>query len=289
MKFRKVLMLLFAFTFANVNGQNKVQGYIFDKQTLNPLPYATIGALHQKYGTYTDTSGFFTLFFINESDSLLISYLGYKNVYTSVGYLNKNTKSFLEPMPINIKEVVVRPKKSRKTEMEIGDFSKKSIGYINPPYHLNIQATFIPFPKEGDCVVIKSICFKYKLLTYNSPLRIRILKPDKLGKPGDDIVTENIIFNNYRRNGKQIAIIDVTKYNITIPQNGVFIAFEWIDHNKNLTTLKDQNTEHGPCIGAISNKNNKSIWSKGYNQQFWFEGPLPLTYAVGLTLVNYTD
>lgn len=44
-------------------GQGKIQGYVLDAGTKEPLPYATIGAVNKNYGCYTDTSGFFTLYF----------------------------------------------------------------------------------------------------------------------------------------------------------------------------------------------------------------------------------
>ncbi|HEY4785623.1 MAG TPA: carboxypeptidase-like regulatory domain-containing protein [Bacteroidales bacterium] len=290
MKLKVLLIVNLVTICALISGQNKVHGYIYDKQTSKLLPFATVGAMNMKYGTYTDTSGFFTLYFSNEHDSLLISYLGFKSVYTTVYDVQRIAKIYLEPNPVQLKEITINPKKTKKKVREIGLFDKKSTGYLLPPYELNIQAAFMAFPKNGEEVVMKSIRFKYKLLKNNSPLRVRILRVTDNGQPGEDMVAENIIFNQYKQNRAQEAVIDILKYNIIMPVNGVFIAFEWIDRDKNLTTTKDQIRDHGPCIGAISNRNTSNpVWSNSYNQRKWVAMSLPLTYAVGLTVVNYTE
>ena len=67
------------------HGQSRIQGYIFDKMTLEPLPYACIGAVNHQYVCYTDTTGLFTLFYSNENDSVKVSYLGYKSSFYTVG------------------------------------------------------------------------------------------------------------------------------------------------------------------------------------------------------------
>lgn len=284
------ILLIFVFVIVSqiVNGQNKIQGYILDKQTLKPLSYATIGALNQQYGTYTDTSGLFTLYFLNITDSLKVSYLGYKSIHVCVQDLQRSTTILIESDPLQLNEVVIKPQKTKKRKLETGYFSDKSKGFLLPHFPLNMNATFIPFPKECEDVIIKSIRFKYKLEGINSPLRIRILKVLDNGEPGDDVVYENIIFKDYKQTGKQIAIVDVSKYNVIMPRNGIFIALEWIDRTPEKTDK--YLGVHGPAIGTIRAIGpSDSKWINSYNHPKWRETSLPWTYAIGLSGVNYSE
>ena len=170
-----------AITSVIVQGQNKIQGYILDKKTSEPLSYATIGALNQQYGSYTDTTGLFILNFLNENDSLKVSYLGYKGLNTTVRDLQSSPKIFLEANPVQIKEIVVNSKKQKSKKMEIGYFSKKPVKTLFIGY--SIIATFIPFPKQEGNIVLKSVKFKYNLSAKNSALRIHVLKVMNSGEP----------------------------------------------------------------------------------------------------------
>jgi hypothetical protein len=284
---RKKLFIILIVIAENVTGQNNIKGYVMDKQTLQPLSYATIGAKNLNYGTYTDSSGLFSLNFLNAGDSIVISHLGYKSSITTVKDIKQNPTLLLDLNPLHLKEVVVNSQKTQKKKMEIGLYSKKS-GYLKPPYNLNIQAILIPFPRGGEEIILKSIRFNYMLLPINSPLRIRVLKVSDNGQPGDDLIFENIIFSTNKSGEKHTAVIDISKYNVAMPNTGVYIAFEWIEHNKKINLSKEEDQQRGPCIGAISKNPSVPFWSNGYNQNKWLETTLPLSYSIGLTVVNYT-
>jgi hypothetical protein len=289
MKLKVFLISIFAITNVFLHGQNKIQGYILDKQTSEPLAYATIGALHQQYGTYTDTSGLFTLYFLKESDSLKISYLGYKSLYTCVGDLQRSVRIHLEPDPVQLKEVAVSPKKKKGKVMEIGFFTKKQGIVMAPHYSINMYASFIPFPEKGENVLIKSVKFTYKMASINYPLRIRILTSKTNGEPGEDIITENIVYNNYLEGERVVGIIDVTRYNVFMLRNGVFIALEWLDFDRT-PVPKEQLSKYGPFIGVIKTSSLvKSDWINNYNQSKWKVNTMPYSNAIGLTVVNYKE
>jgi len=288
MKFKILLIPVFIIFNLFVNGQSKLQGYILDKQTSKPILYATIGAVKFQYGTYSDTSGLFTLYYKSERDSLKISYLGYKSIYTCVKDLQQNSRILLEPNPVQLNEVVINPKKTKKKSMDLGYFSKKYNGFLLPPNSLT-HATFIPFPKDGNYVILKSIRFKYRLEENNTPLRIHILNVVNNGVPGDDMLIDNIIFDTYERHGKQIANIDISKYNLIMPHNGVFITLELIDCDK--SNLTDDIQRKGPAIGVIPNGGpSSSKWYNDYNFPKWYEmTSFRFTFAIGLSVVNYTE
>ena len=292
MSIKSFLITLLAISNVFVYGQNKIQGYVLDKQTAEPLSYATIGALHQQYGTYSDTAGMFTLYYISENDSLKVSNLGYNSLYTCVRNLQKNSKIFLDPNPVKLNEVVINLKKIKIKEMQLGFFTKRPDTNTVPSYSINITATFIPFPANGSNVIIQSVKFPYHMASINFPLRVRILKVKANGEPGDDLISENIIFNQYKKGpelGWSIGSIDMTIYNIYMPQEGIFVALEYIEMDSTPLTLKTGAGKYGPYIGSIKVVNSDiSRWVTVLNQSKWMKSPSPTIYAIGLNVVNYT-
>jgi len=288
MKLNISLIFLLTIVGGVVSGQNKIQGYILDKQTNDPLTYATVGALGFQYGCYADTLGLFTLYYKNENDSLKISYLGYKDIYTTVHNIKNDTKIFLEPNPALLKEVVVTPSKHKPKVMRIGFFSKRYYGVRCTSYPLNLHATFIPFPKDGKIVFIKSIKFAYEIVSKNYPLRVKILKVNENGEPSDGILTENIVFGKYKPFKKHVADIDVSKNNIIMPANGVFVALEWI-MDKPPVVIDNEVGEAGPYIGLVKTTNVTTHWIGSYNQSKWHVLESKSAFSIGLTVVNYDN
>ena len=118
-----VLLLVFTYqsTFAlNLTGKKKndqqdlvlIRGKVINAATKEVLVFATVSVQQSNIGIITNLDGEFTLK-IDESlasGNLEISFLGFKNKVIAISELkgNKNTIE-MEPAPIPIKEVVVRP------------------------------------------------------------------------------------------------------------------------------------------------------------------------------------
>ena len=291
MNYRFLLITVLIAVSMLAHGQRKIQGYILDKVTLEPLPYASIGAIHHQYGCYTDTTGLFTLFYSNENDSVKVSYLGYNSLNSTIKDLKKLTNIFLEVDPMQLNEVVVIPKKTKKKEMEIGFFKRNIVMLRCPSYAVNTFATLIPFPIKGSHVVIKSIKFVYSASTKNYPIRIRILKANENGEPVEDLVNENIIFNNFKPSRaliSTVANIDVSKYNIAMPKTGVFIGIEWLSEGKPLN-YNTRIANDGPYINCVKTDVSSNQTWVNYNNLQWKRLSHIYTLAIGLGVVNYYD
>src|SRR5690349_10189297 len=64
-----------------VQAQKNLQGELLDKQSDEPIPFASVKLLHQEIGVLTDSLGHFSLSYINdESDTLQISSVGYSTL-----------------------------------------------------------------------------------------------------------------------------------------------------------------------------------------------------------------
>lgn len=98
-----------------VTGQNEIviNGNIIDKKTKEFLPYATIVLQNKSIGTISNINGYFSLslFNVEESDSIIISYVGYKPIKTTISECFQTETYKLEPFINELKEIVVASKK----------------------------------------------------------------------------------------------------------------------------------------------------------------------------------
>lgn len=286
MRIREQLIILFAISSLAASGQNKIQGYILDKQTNKPLSYAIVAEIHQKYGSYSDTTGLFTILYANSTDSIKVSNLGYNSINIRIQDLQKSEKILLEANPHPLGEVKVNPKGKKTKELELGFFTKKTNIVTALVYPMNLIAVFIPFPKDGNIFLIKSIKFIYEQTGDGSPLRVRIHNADSNGEPGEALIAENVIFKN-KNHKLHVANIDVSKANIYMPRNGVFIVFEWI-MDKSLAMTDQKKGIPGPYIGGKKSNNETPLWIISYNDTKWIKTQTRSTLSAGLRVVDYS-
>ncbi len=101
---------------------------------------------------------------------------------------------------------------------------KYEIDYINTPY---IKDAIIYTSSE-----IKNACFK-----------LRVYKVREDGLPGEDIIKEDILV--FVEKGSKKNTISLSKYNLNIHKEGIFVAFEWmlIENNKIKLEYKNQDSK----------------------------------------------
>ncbi|AFH49457.1 TonB-dependent receptor plug [Ignavibacterium album JCM 16511] len=91
------IILLFLLSFLSAFSQQKeLTGIILDSETLLPLQNANIYLTKNKSGTTSDRQGKFILKEVPESDTLIISYLGYKQLMLPVSQLQNNQTFYLD-------------------------------------------------------------------------------------------------------------------------------------------------------------------------------------------------
>ncbi|MEW5845639.1 MAG: DUF5686 family protein [Bacteroidota bacterium] len=110
------IVVFFVFTnLAYSQGQiTKVRGKVFDAQTNEPLPYVNVTFKNTTQGTITSEKGEFFLESRTATDTLLVSFVGYKPVALKVkkGVYQEVSVS-LEPESIELEAVVVKPGESQ--------------------------------------------------------------------------------------------------------------------------------------------------------------------------------
>ncbi len=121
-------MLLFG-TMAFAQELKTINGTIEDASTGYPLPYASVSLKNSSFSNVANSEGEFSLKIpqANLQDSLLISYLGYRNITVPVSdFMGKrNRRVKLAPTTMDIRSIIVRPDDAE--EIFKSAFSSKTI------------------------------------------------------------------------------------------------------------------------------------------------------------------
>ena len=106
-----------------------VRGRVIDAQTRSPLVFATIIVKDSNVGMVTNIDGEFTLKVSPSATDLEVSYLGYRNRSVAISSFNNNNINViaLEPAPIPIREIIIKPVNPR-------DVVEKAINNISSNY-----------------------------------------------------------------------------------------------------------------------------------------------------------
>jgi hypothetical protein len=152
----KIRRDIFYFLFACstiTHAQQIIKGYVVEKDTSQTMPFVYIINKSNGSGTMSDNNGRFSLY-TNQTDTLILSYVGYAKEYIPVKNLKANArgevKISLLQLPINLGIVNINTFKFKPYEREymndIIDKSKiKTIDYFNSP----IDALYNQFSKVG--------------------------------------------------------------------------------------------------------------------------------------------
>ncbi len=110
-----VILIFFMLFSLHLVGQNQVvlNGKVIDKKTQELLPYATIVHAKKSIGTVSNMNGSFTLSLYNvaATDSIIVSFVGYKPLKTTVSECMQTQTHALEAMVNEIGEIVVTANK----------------------------------------------------------------------------------------------------------------------------------------------------------------------------------
>ena len=204
------------------------------------LEYASIEYLNSPIGVISNSKGEFSLHKI-PGDSILISAVGFIPLIIKID----SSTSFIQASLIKnyqlLSTIVVKNKPSSKIlHVEMGHYSKKD-DYWALFGHKQRSAVYIPNSKKiiGNIETIKFKLADFKKSNYL--LRIRLVSVDTItGFPDKDLLLEdNILKPSAFRHINRFSI--KTKY-IQLPQEGIFVSFEWLPLSGDLST--EENPPH---------------------------------------------
>lgn len=303
----KVFFLLFPFLV--FSQQQVAKGMVLDKVTNEPIPYVNISILESTVGTSSDDDGSYVLSIKDEDidKNVHLSSLGYKDTTLTVTSFTNLKTIFLKPLTEQLDEVVIT-EKFEEEFLEINKIKKNRLrgGYAagSKPW---ILALYFPYDEKYSKTEYLNSLKVYVnrssfLKRYKSKFRIRIYDVDEKGMPGDDLLIEDLIVETKKK--QKEAIIDLSKFNVVFPKDGLFIALEGLAIpynafedvstyvNKEGEKVTRQIVRYSPSFSATIEKKGKKKVVK-FDNNIWYDFEVPLieknkTFvpAISLTLSN---
>lgn len=228
------IILMFSLVEAVLSQSNqKIQ--ILDKETNDPVSFATILNKHKNSGAYADKNGYF-IFEFQKNDTLVISCIGYFSKIIAIKTSNDQDVIYLNPKMYNINEIVVKPDSKEQKTRHLGyDKHKPDFTICNTPGA--IIASYI-LNQTQLSIVIKEIIIPTKEKKRSSEhnniqegyIRVHLFTVNPVNNsPDKELLTKNLIYNTseLKRNIK----IDISDQNILVPKEGVFVGIEWLGEN----------------------------------------------------------
>jgi hypothetical protein len=187
-----------------------VKGKVVDAETGSPLVFATIAVKESNIAIVTNIDGEFTLKVYQpiESKSLEVSFLGFKNKTVPVENLRsgKNVIS-LDPAPIPIKEVVVRP-------IDPEDIVSRAISNIPKNYedNSNFMTSFYreAIRKNRSYVSIGEAVVEIFKAPYNSDVRYDAARIYK-GRKNSDVQKMDTVLFKLQGGPVSVLQLDIVK------------------------------------------------------------------------------
>lgn len=181
----------------------------------------------------------------------------------------------MKPITTELNEVIINSKKLTQ-ELILGEFQKSKVNhYFGCGIKPWITARFFKFNSNyNKTPFLKKIRVLTKSDVKDSKFNIRLYRVNKNGEPENYIYDQNII--GIAKKGKETTEIDISKLNIQFPDDGFFIAIEWliIEDNKyeykytiEGSKKKLEGISYEPAIGTVPAETDENSWI--FNQGKW--------------------
>ncbi len=246
---------------------SSAQTTVKDQQTQNPISYANI-SFGNGNGMFADDEGLFifTKKLYPDVDSLYVSALGYKPLTLSAS--NLTDVIHLETDVDELNEVVIRTKLDRKFKEEtLKPYLDDDYYHCWLPTIESEIAVFFPNENEQDKQIV-TVHFPITLeskdwekrkkanaekQSFSTLFKAKFYANDK-GFPGKELVYETIVFRATEKGG-DVYNLDVSEYDIMMPENGFFVSLQVLgytdDNGKLLPNKKYKEIKTGNEIVKI--------------------------------------
>jgi hypothetical protein len=200
---------------------------IVDSTTSKGVDRATV-SINKNKNFSTDINGAIDInkTLINPKDNIRISCMGYKSIWLMSGIDNKYPDTIrLSSSVISLKEVKVS---SLNRQIEIGDI-KKSYNSHRTTSPNDAYAQFIPNERKikGTISSVEYV-LNDELHGIEMPFRVRLYTKNKSNLSLDQELTNDSIIV-YNPEKKRLVSVDLLRYNIQLPEDGIIVVFETLD------------------------------------------------------------
>ncbi len=244
-----------------------ISGEVIEKGTDKHLPGAVITLAGERVGTKADARGYFRLPMMKEraTDTVDVLVAGYQALripversaasgWLTAGLIKKSTpvkRDASSAAPLDPRVVVLGSKAAKKSDGMLQ-------GYPGTQYALWIR-------NDGEAGILKSVSFFVDALGFPSePFRVHIYKALPGGKgPGEELLTDKVVVSAPK--GGQWFTVDVSKYYLTMPKDGIFVGMEWLVAGESFvaTDSKEEYTPYGQILSPTYEFKDNLTWSYG--------------------------
>lgn len=249
----KKLLFFFLISTTVFSQRINFKGKLADEKTKEPIVYANISFLKSNKGISSNEDGTFAMNLDQKylDSKVHISCLNYKDTIVFAKDLHQKTL-YLQSLNIVLDEIILSKKIDK--QVVLGEVRSKVQGVHTAG--MRMLAKYFPNDKRAKyCTYLETIDIHFAKKNNQrkkAKFRIRIFsKDDETGLPKDDILNVNLPIEIEK--GQQKTTIDISNYNIEMPENGLFIAFEKLFIPFNEYGQNDLDTEneffYAPIIG----------------------------------------
>ncbi|WP_130734821.1 carboxypeptidase-like regulatory domain-containing protein [Flavobacterium sp. J27] len=272
----------------------QIKGIVKDSISSEPIPFVNIWVENEEIGTTSDLDGSFSLHIKDINKNLIFSALGFHKKMIPA---KQSEVVFLKATVIELNEVVLLNKKETKS-IEIGKTPNAILQtFDNGP---KIEAKFFPYKESyKKTPFIKTVSIQTDSKIEEATLKIHFYEVTEEGAPGKELLQKDFLVKI--KKGILKNKIDISTYNLTISQKGIYVAYEklMIESNalerKNIDPYtkkeKKQKTYYPHVLyNYVERESVYSFyggkWNKKVNEQEPQEKLTIFEPAINLTLTN---
>ena len=243
-----------------------ISGEVIEKGSDKHLPGAVVTLAGERIGTKADARGYFRIAMMKErpTDTLELMVAGYQALRVPVE--RSAASGWVTAEMVKKATAITRdaPTGGAVAAPQVSLFGSKATkksdgmlqGYPGTKYALSIK-------NEGKAGVLKSVGFFIDALGFPSePFRVHIYKALPGGKgPGEEMLTEKVVVSAPK--GGQWFNVDVSKYYLTLPKDGIFVAMEWLVAGESFvaTDSKEEYTPYGQILSPTYEFKENLTWN----------------------------
>jgi len=257
---------LLSFLLLPISLFSQIKGVTINSETNASIPYTNVWVMGENIGTTADENGAFILPPLDSIQTIVFSSVGYETLKISSDSLTSEIA--LSPTIFQLEHVVVRASKQNR-ETIIGTIKKTKVKSFFACGDLPwMSARFYPYlPNYKQTPFLKKIALLTDSNIKDAIFKVRLYGVNEKGMPEGYIYPKDLY--GIAKKGKKVTEVDFSSLNIPFPENGFFIAIEWliIPANKYEYTYtsvgsrqKKRGVHYHPSIGTIPSETAENSW-----------------------------
>lgn len=245
--------------------EGAITGRVVDSQSKDPIPFASINLADEQTGALTNEYGYFQLAMPMRSvdDSIIVMALGFRRTALFVKR-GRNMEDLIIELPrqsIKLDNITVQASKVKM--MTLGAHTSSPGAGMIQGMPGSQYASLMKNDKGKKLGFIRTVSFYIGENGFpREPFRVRIYRADgNYNAPNSDMLLENVVVSAAR--GGEWFTVDLSTYNIPAPEEGFYVAMEWIVSGDKFytTNFMDNYTPYGQILRPTFEFKDARTWN----------------------------